>query len=102
MQRMLRTYKQKIKNKRVLLAYDDKRKTFIIQFKRLIFDGEIIKKTSKNTTAKTQIHRNKLIVTTIEISEYAGVLLILNFKNFFNDLENGMYSDFDNAKQKTL
>ena len=96
MQRMLKIYRQKTKNKRVLLAFDDDKKTFIIRFKRLKFDNEIVEKAGENTTATTEIHRNKLIVTTIEISKDAGILLIMNFKHFFNDLENGMFPNFHN------
>jgi len=94
--RVLRTHNTRLKNKRIRLAYDDKKDTFILTFVRLIEPNENIKEIQ--STANIEIIKNKIVQTSIEITKQSGIAIISNFKLFFKDLENGMFPDF--YKQK--
>lgn len=84
MARILKTYSQKSKNKRVNLAFDEKTDSFIVQLKRLKQENEIVCETGMNTTVTTEIFKNKLVVTTMEMSRNAGIMLVMNFHLLFN------------------
>jgi len=91
----MKSYIHKINNKRVVLAYNDEKKWFFLQFKRLKLENETIEITPKDATCTTELLRNKLVITTIVLSQEAGYMIVLNFKKFFEDLENGMYPNFN-------
>ena len=93
----MKSHIQKIKNKRVILAYSEEKHLFFLQFKRLKSENEIIEVTPKEATCTTELFRNKLIVTTIILSQEAGYMIGLNFKKFFEDLEKGLYPNFYKA-----
>ena len=93
----MKSYIHKIKNKRVILAYSEQKRLFFLQFKRLKVENEIIEVTPKDATCTTELFHNKLIVTTIVLSQEAGYMIVLNFKKFFEDLENGMYPNFNKS-----
>lgn len=80
----MKIYTRKTKNKRVIVFFENK--IFTIQFKRLIEDGEIIdEQLNKNIPCIVKNLKNKIIVTTIYLSEESGVMLFLNLEHLIKN-----------------
>jgi hypothetical protein len=75
---------KKLKNKRVILYFNVQKNVFVMQFKRLKENNEVIDITTENCTAQVEILRNKIIITSIQISFEAGECLYKNFYAIFS------------------
>ncbi len=94
----MKSYQRKLKNKRVILCYNDSEECFYLQFKRLKSDDELITENLINTTATVRLLREKLVITTIKVSKEIGLFLYQNFNNFLSDAIKGEYPSWLNCR----
>ena len=90
MDKMIYTYGQKAKNKRVNLIYNQSDNTFVLQFKRLLGDSKI-DNTTENTTARVEVLRNKVVVTSILVTYDSFMALMNSGFAFLQDLNKGKF-----------
>ena len=82
--RLLKTYAKSHKDGTVKVAIDEDRNSFVMQFIRTIKpDESIFEVKHADCTADVRIDGNN-VVTSVEITKEAAMLLILNFKDYFN------------------